>query len=288
MLVVVAHRAPAERARMRTALEDTEVDVLDARDDVLGSVRRHRPDVVLVDEPAVVREIASDPDLLSTSVVLIGADASVDAALEALASGAHDVLPDPPSPAELVARVRAAARAAALRSQLLAREATLEQLAYNDELTGLWNRRFMQRRLSAALRAAERHSRRLSVALVDIDHFKDVNDRFGHAAGDAVLIAVAQRLRDAVREEDVIGRWGGEEFLILLPEEPAEGAIVAADRIREHVGALPIETPEATVNITVSVGCATFRSGERPDDVLRRADDALYEAKRAGRNAVAS
>ncbi|HEU4656187.1 MAG TPA: diguanylate cyclase [Capillimicrobium sp.] len=287
MLVVVAHRSPAERARMRAALEEIDIDVLDARDDVLASVRRHSPDVALVDDVALVRQIASDPDLLETSVVLIGADQSVDAALGALASGAHDVLPDPPSAAELVARVRAAGRASALRAQLLAREATLEQLAYNDELTGLWNRRFMQRRLSAELRAADRHDRTLSVALVDIDHFKDVNDRHGHAAGDAVLVAVAQRLRDATREEDVVGRWGGEEFLVLLPDESAEGAVTAADRIRESVGALPIETPEATVSVTVSVGCATFRPGDDSDLILRRADRALYAAKRAGRDAVA-
>lgn len=287
MLVVVAHRAPGERARMRAALQATDAHVLEAGEDVLACVRRHRPDVALVDEPALVRDIASDPDLLATSVVLIGGDASVEAALGALASGAHDVLHDPPADAELVARVRAAGRAAALRSQLLAREASLEQLAYNDELTGLWNRRFMQRRLSAALRAAGRHGRALSLALVDIDHFKDVNDRHGHAVGDAVLVAVAQRLRRAVREEDVIGRWGGEEFLVLLPEEDARGAVAAADRIRAQVGAEPIDTPDATVAVTVSVGCATHRTGDGADDLLRRADDALYEAKRAGRNAVA-
>jgi two-component system cell cycle response regulator len=289
MRVVVAHRSAAQLARMRAALEDTHVEVLDGSEDVLGSVRRHRPDVAVIDDPAVVRDIASDPDLLLTSIVLIGADASVDAALDALASGAHDVLPDPPSDAELVARVRAAARAAALRGQLLAREESLEQLAYNDELTGLWNRRFMRQRLSAELRAADRHDRPLSIALVDVDHFKAVNDTLGHGAGDAVLAGVSERLREAVREEDVTGRWGGDEFLVLLPDETAGGAVIAADRIRTHVCAMPIATPAAeTVTVTVSVGCATHRDGDGPDQMLRRADEALYAAKRAGRNAVAS
>jgi two-component system cell cycle response regulator len=288
MLVVVAHRSPTERARMRSALEPVGAQVVDGGDCPLDVVRARRPVVALVDEPDDVRAIASDPDLIGTSVVLIGGDATVDRALDALASGAHDVLPDPPSPAEVVARVRAAARTAALRAQLLAREEALETLAYNDELTGLWNRRFMARRLSAALRGAERHDHPLSIALVDVDRFKDVNDHHGHAAGDAVLVAVAERIQGAVREEDVTGRWGGEEFLVMLPDEDPSGALTAADRIRAQVGETPVLVEHARIAVTVSVGCASRRPGDDADTLLRRADQALYDAKRAGRNAVAS
>src|SRR5690606_27445597 len=142
---------------------------------------------------------------------------------------------------------------AALRGQLLSREAALEELAFNDELTGLWNRRYMQRRLSAALRTAERHDRPLSIALVDVDRFKAVNDRRGHAAGDDVLVAVAQRLGEVLREEDVVGRWGGDEFLVVLPDEPADGALAAGDRIRAHVAAGRVDTPHGAVAVTVSV-----------------------------------
>jgi two-component system cell cycle response regulator len=287
MRVVVAHRSPDERVRLRAALEPLGAEVADGGADPLEVVRGRRPDVALVDDPALVAAIASDPDLLGTSVVLVGGDVSVDRALAALAAGAHDVLADPPSEAELVARGRAAARTAALRAQLLAREETLEQLAYNDDLTGLWNRRFMARRLSSAMRVAERHGRPLSVALVDIDRFKGVNDRHGHATGDAVLVEVAVRLRGAVREEDVTGRWGGEEFLVILLDESGEGALAAADRIRTAVGATPVDTTDGPIPVTVSVGAAGHRAGDDMDALLRRADEALYEAKRGGRDAVA-
>ena len=196
------------------------------------------------------------------------------------------MLAEPPVPGDVVARVTAAARVAGLRMQLLARDETLEQLAFNDELTGMWNRRFLVRRLSALVCAADRHGHWLSIVLVDIDRFKAVNDQYGHAAGDAVLVEMASRLRRSIREEDVAGRWGRQELLVILPDDDAQGARVAAERMRECVAATPVDTGAETIAVTVSAGCATRRPGDDVDALLRRADAALYAAKQAGRNAV--
>jgi two-component system cell cycle response regulator len=286
MHVAVAHPRPEIQQRMRAALLGVGIDVVDTGEghaELLTAIRRHHPDVAVLGEPSLIREIVCDPELLGTSVILLG-DGDVRTVLQALDEGAHDVLSDPPGDAELIARVRAAARASHLRGQLLARETRLEQLVFNDELTGLWNRRFLQRRLGAELHAARRHGHGLSVAMVDVDHFKAVNDEHGHQVGDETLVVVAQRLTQAVRTEDVVGRWGGEEFLAIRPRIDSEGAQAVAERIRRDVAGSPVG-PQG-ISITVSVGCATLEDEPSADLLLRRADEALYAAKRAGRNAV--
>jgi two-component system cell cycle response regulator len=286
MHVAVAHPLPEIRERMRRALGDVGIDVIDCgagQGALLAAIRRHHPEVAVLGDPSLIREIVCDPELLGTSVILLG-DGDVRTVLQALDHGAHDVLSDPPGDAELIARVRAAARASSLRKELLARESRLEQLVFNDELTGLWNRRFLQRRLGAELHAARRHGHGLSVAMVDVDHFKAVNDGHGHQVGDETLVVVAQRLTQAVRTDDVVGRWGGEEFLAILPRIDADGAHAVAERIRRTVAAVPMG--DAQITVTVSVGCATLADEPSAEVFLRRADDALYAAKRAGRNAV--
>jgi two-component system cell cycle response regulator len=285
MDVVVAHPRSEIRDRMRAALDGVGIGAIDAGEGdaaLLSAIRRHRPEVVVLARPALIREIACDPELLGTSVILLG-DGDLRAVLQALDHGAHDVLRDPPGDAELIARVRSAARASSLREQLLARESRLEQLVFNDELTGLWNRRFLQRRLAAELHAARRHGHGLSVALADVDHFKAVNDDHGHLIGDDVLAAVGRRLSEAVRADDVVGRWGGEEFLAILPRIESDGARAAAERIRGAVAQAPLS---GGIPVTVSVGCATLEDEATVDTLLRRADEALYRAKRGGRNAV--
>jgi two-component system cell cycle response regulator len=289
--VLIAHRDAEVRAAVAAALSRIDADVVEAADvdGALTACRDHLPDVALVDlgacdgEPQrLLAEIKGDADLFRTSVVLLCPDIEVDAALRAHAQGAEDVLRWPAAESEVVSRVRAAARAAALRDQLFERERGLEELAYSDELTRLYNRRFLSRQLSALVRSATRHDRTLSIVLADIDRFKSINDRHGHARGDAVLARVAARLVQVLREEDYAGRWGGEEFLILLPDVDEVGAQATAERLRSSVG----DRPVAGLRVTISAGCATWMAGESPDDVLRRADAALYEAKRAGRDQV--
>ena len=291
MKVLIAHRDPDVRATLAATLQRIDADVLETADvtGAVASCHSEHPEVAIIELAAcdegpdrLLASIKGDPDLFRTSVVFLIEEIALDAVLRAHARGVEDVLRWPATEAEVVSRVRAAARGAALRDQLLERERGLEELAYSDELTRLYNRRFLGRQLSALVRSATRHDRTLSIVLVDIDRFKSINDEHGHARGDAVLARVAARLMHVLREEDYAGRWGGEEFLVLLPDVDETGAEATAERLRTSVGGRAV----AGLTVTISAGCATWQPGETPDDILRRADAALYAAKRGGRDQV--
>jgi len=164
---------------------------------------------------------------------------------------------------------------------------TLYRQATHDVLCDLYNRGFGARRLSESLALAARSGASTSVVMLDVDHFKRFNDTHGHAAGDRVLVALSDVLRDGFRESDVFCRWGGEEFLAVLPETDAEGAATMAERMREAIAGLQLDFEGERLAVTASLGTATCIAGaERPDELVQRADRALYEAKRAGRNRV--
>ncbi len=163
-------------------------------------------------------------------------------------------------------------------------EARLKHLASVDSLTGCLNRGAF---FEAADREFERHQRHghpIAAVMVDADHFKALNDTWGHQAGDTVLVALARRIRDSVRANDVVGRYGGEEFAILLPDTDMEGARELAERLRRTVAAAPVHHGETALHCTVSVGCAGATHLQDMDSLLNRADDALYRAKAAGRD----
>jgi len=160
-------------------------------------------------------------------------------------------------------------------------------LATTDSLTGIFNRRKFFEELEKEWSRARRHSRPLSLIMFDIDHFKAVNDNFGHSIGDNVLCALVEKTQELLRSEDIFCRLGGEEFGILLPEVPLDGAEILAERIREALEDVVTLTPDGNVSCTVSLGVAQCRPiSESMDHALKRTDDALYEAKRAGRNRV--
>jgi two-component system, cell cycle response regulator len=186
---------------------------------------------------------------------------------------------------ELTARVRAARRGSDMQELLLTRERELERLAYYDELTGLPNRRSVLRQLEALISRGRRHGHSLALLMVDADHFKAVNDRHGHAAGDAALRALADRLGERLRAEDVAGRFGGEEFVVALPDADAAGAAAVAEAVRAAVCARPLTIAGGELSLTVSVGWATWEDDDL-EQLLARADGALYEAKAAGRDCV--
>ncbi|OFW43728.1 MAG: hypothetical protein A3J29_09705 [Acidobacteria bacterium RIFCSPLOWO2_12_FULL_67_14b] len=167
----------------------------------------------------------------------------------------------------------------------------MEELALRDGLTGLLNRRALTDQAMAGLARAKRKQHPFALAMVDIDHFKSVNDTYGHAAGDQVLSQLAARLTAAVRASDNVGRWGGEEFLVLLPESDREQALVAAERLRTLIEAAPMRVEgDIQVKVTVSIGVGLSRDPHASaivlDTIIRTADDALYQAKAAGRNRV--
>lgn len=164
----------------------------------------------------------------------------------------------------------------------------LRRVATIDALTGIGNRRHLLEFLERELSRCQRYGRPLSVLLVDIDHFKSINDEFGHVAGDFTLQALAGRLRDAVRKEDLVGRYGGEEFAIVLTECNREGAFEMAERLRGIVEAVPFHYEGREFSVTVSLGVATTDAVKKvaPLDLIQQADDCLYRAKHSGRNCV--
>ena len=177
---------------------------------------------------------------------------------------------------------------AELENRVAMRTAELERVALLDSLTGLANRRHLDARAEVELSSARRSGEPLSVIAFDIDHFKSVNDRWGHAAGDAVLQMVAQCAAQTLRPTDFLARTGGEEFLILLPATTTEAAVQAAERVRVAIAARRITLADHSLSVTSSFGVATLGEGDLAlSAVIGRADGALYEAKHAGRNQVA-
>ncbi len=171
---------------------------------------------------------------------------------------------------------------AVLRAQMFEQ---MERMATTDGLTGLLNHRTFQSRFDDALAGAKRYSRKLSFVLTDVDHFKSVNDTYGHPIGDQVLKGVARILREQARDTDVVARYGGEEFAIIMPETDAKGAHVIAERIRERLQKEVFQTEQGPLKVTISLGVATFPdNGMEKGALIDLADQCLYFAKRHGRN----
>jgi two-component system, cell cycle response regulator len=197
--------------------------------------------------------------------------------------------------AELQARLWAGRRIVEMHAELARNREMFRTQALYDVLTGLWNRRAILDALERELARARRGSLPVAVALVDLDHFKRVNDTYGHAAGDSVLKEAATRMAGTVRPYDPIGRYGGEEFLVILPGCDEAGAQRTMERVRTSIAAAPVVTPGGELRISCSIGvaCASLDIEVAPEllaraqqDLLQRADEALYAAKRNGRNRV--
>jgi two-component system cell cycle response regulator len=202
-----------------------------------------------------------------------------------LESGASDYVQKPFDHDELRARLLVGRRFAELNRKLLDVQAELRRQALTDPLTHIMNRRAIIGRLSEEMARAPRQNLPLSIGALDIDFFKSVNDRFGHAGGDAVLQTVVSRASKALRPYDAIGRIGGEEFLIVMPGVGPRDAEVVLERLRRAVGDTPMVAQGEPTRVTVSIGGAVWQS-EDLDDLLTSADDALYRAKKNGRNRV--
>ena len=186
--------------------------------------------------------------------------------------------------------VRSLARQAAVGVENVLLHQEAQRLSITDGLTSLWNYRFLNMRLAQEVERAIRFNRSLSLLMIDIDHFKDINDRFGHQRGDAILSELANRVVTETRAQvDTVARYGGEEFVLLLPETPLEGGRVVAEKIRESIASTPFGSNDDAISVTVSIGVACFpQHGATAQTLLRSADQALYEAKGRGRNVVVS
>jgi len=237
----------------------------------------------VLDGYGFLAEAAADPLLAEIPMILV--TASRDDIVPGIDAGAHDYIVKPFDFAELVVRVRAAVRVKQLQDRLREQNARLESLSCTDSLTGLANRRGLDAELARLSGAARRHHHDLAILLVDVDHFKRINDTDGHTTGDQILAEIGRRIGAGLRMEDVAGRWGGDEFLVALPFTDAAGAAAVAERLRLAVASTPFPFEEGrSLSASVTIGGAAGRAC--PESLLRRADTALYAAKHAGRNAV--
>ena len=174
-------------------------------------------------------------------------------------------------------------------SQIVSLQCNMEKLEWTsktDPLTGLYNRRYIMERLENEFITYKRSKKKFSIIIADIDFFKKINDTFGHDCGDRVLKVVSKSLQDAVREQDFVSRWGGEEFLLLLPETEIEGASILVDRIKKIIEEQIIEYNRVQVSITMTFGLTVNEDDEMIEDTIKKADNALYKGKRRGRNCV--
>jgi diguanylate cyclase (GGDEF)-like protein len=231
--------------------------------------------------PQICRAVRSLGDQRYVYLLLLTAKSEKEDLVKGLEAGADDFLTKPFDAEELRARLRAGIR-------ILDLQETLRVQATHDSLTGLWNRGATLDLLRRELSRGERQGTPVTVIMADIDHFKQINDMYGHLTGDVVLREVAHRLSSAVRGYDVAGRFGGEEFLIVFPGCAVASAAAQAERLRACINREPVDTPEGPIPVTLSLGVAASEPVTEvdPDLLLRAADTALYRAKNRGRNCV--
>jgi diguanylate cyclase (GGDEF)-like protein len=216
--------------------------------------------------------------------LLLTSKGEKDDLLQGLEAGADDYLIKPFDLLELQARLRSGCRIIDLQDQLIAAREAMRDQATRDALTRIWNRAAIMDILRRELIRSGREKRPISLIMADLDHFKQINDSLGHQAGDAVLQEVARRMQAVLRPYDGLGRYGGEEFLVVAPGCDNGTALSLAERLRRSVIVTPVLTAGGPVAVTMTLGVASLAENTSPESLLRSADDALYRGKKAGRN----
>ncbi|MBU5614809.1 diguanylate cyclase [Geomonas azotofigens] len=232
--------------------------------------------------------VASRPDLQGLPIIMLTGKQDFNSKVRGLEQGASDYLTKPFDAGELVARVKVQLKIKSLQDELKKANEQLKRLTNIDHLTGLFNRRYLAEVLEAEFFRARRNRESLSLVIIDIDFFKQVNDTYGHQNGDVVLASVASVVQQQMRAYDSAARYGGEEFVVLYPGTSLEGGVVAAERLRQAVLDFTFPPPLQDLAVTVSAGVATYPSPQvdNIDSLFRQADEALYRAKQNGRNRV--
>jgi two-component system, cell cycle response regulator len=273
-------------ARQRLSKEGMEIASAEGGIAGLDAARREKPDLILLDVDMpdmpgydVCRALKADPDLCMIPVIFLSGSATPDDKVTGLDVGAVDYVTKPFDAFELRARVRAAVRTKHLQDLLI-------EHAHIDPLTGLPNRRALMARLQHEWARMERNGGSLSLIMADVDHFKRVNDTYGHLIGDRLLQEIAKTLAGQCRTTDLPSRYGGEEFAIVVPDQTVSNAIYLAERCRQEVERIRLPVKSDIIRATVSLGVADSSAATTPESLIDQADDALYQAKNAGRNRV--
>jgi two-component system cell cycle response regulator len=251
----------------------------------LAVLDRRLPDM---DGVVLCQELKANPEFRTRYIIMLTGETEQEDKIEGLELGADDYITKPFNYPELLARVRAGKRIVDLQTELIATNKRLELLSITDGLTHLHNHRYFQDELARAFEESQRYHRPLSMAMIDIDYFKKVNDTYGHAVGDDVLKAVSKLYAESVRSTDLVARYGGEEFVVMMPETELPDAITFAEKIRALIESAPIQTQAGPVPVTVSLGVSSvpYSNVRNSHELIVVADKALYRAKRAGRNQV--
>lgn len=233
----------------------------------------------------LVRQRAREPYIY---ILLLTSRSLKEDLIEGMESGADDYVIKPFDQHELKVRLRAGTRLVDLQAQLLSAREALREQATKDSLTRLWNRSSILDHLQREISRSHREHCPLGVVLIDLDHFKVINDTYGHVAGDAVLREAARRMQNSIRPYDSLGRYGGEEFLLLLPGCDESSTVEKGERLRSYLSTEPLLLTETSITLTASFGATTAPlEGEYHSEMLiRTADEALYRAKKLGRNRV--
>jgi diguanylate cyclase (GGDEF)-like protein len=242
-----------------------------------------------LDGPGLCREVRDRNDELYVYILLLTARHSSEDVVNGLRAGADDYLTKPCHPAELEARLNTGRRILQLEDTLVEAREEMRFKATHDDLTSLWNRPAILSLLQSELSRSKRSQSAVSLLLCDVDHFKRVNDMHGHLIGDEVLQGVSNRLLSAVRLYDAVGRYGGEEFLIVLAGCVGEDLVGRAEQVRRAISSTPIATKSGPIPVSMSLGAITIEGSDRllpVEQLLKRVDDALYQAKAAGRDRV--
>ena len=282
------------RTLMDVALFD---DYREAKDGLEGfkSVMDNKPDMVICDleMPRMdgfkfLQMVKVRPELHDIPIIILTSSTDLESKVKGLEQGACDYVTKPFDAAELVVRIKVHFKIKILQDNLNMSVSHFKGLSFTDSLTGLYNRRYATEIFDKEFERAVRKRELLSLVIFDIDHFKEINDTYGHQDGDAVLVAIAEAAQKELRTYDVVARYGGDEFVFVLPGTPLPGAVVVAERLREAAQSLRFEPPMKSLSVTVSLGVATYPSPQvdTATTLFRQADYALYRAKQNGRNRV--
>ncbi|WP_262691252.1 PleD family two-component system response regulator [Kordiimonas aestuarii] len=282
--------------RIARALEGVgELTFMTGGEDAADRAREKNFDLIIVsltmrntDGLRVCSKLRSFEETRHVPILVMVDDGNTKLLVRALEMGVNDYVVRPVDRMEFLARVKTQLKRKRYADKLWENFHLSMQLATTDAVTGLYNRHYLTSHLETRLQAAQSAGKPLSVLMMDIDHFKKVNDTYGHAVGDLVLKEFANRIAKNIRGVDLAARYGGEEFVVMMPETPTDWAFMIGDRLRQEVCENPFEVglPEGPINVTVSLGVATSGDKLSPAQLLDAADKALYSAKANGRNRV--